>query len=425
MTARFRVEDLEALCRRAAWSWDQWAVEARVNRRTFDRIRNKGNRPRGDTVLALVDALKRKNPKEFADLSGSALGPRGRRRGRTSPSRRCPGCAPGRRVRRPRCGPRQPLPPLGPAVPPAFIGRTGLLRELERAALEGFGLSLVGERRMGKTSLLCTWAGRAAELGYTVRLLSGQGPERLGHREFTAAVIAGPAVDAGAGSGLAAAEQCALPESPDGAADRLADWCRGTRAAGDGRRPILLLDEADTFLVRCERDFLVRLRGLLTERELCLAVATGRTLPALYAEQGRTSPFANALQLRRVALLDEASARGLIARGADRWQDDDPDWLLDWAGTQAFYLSLLARGLYDARGDGEPRERVLDHFRDEAVNQQFAPWWAALDDGARTALRRAAAGESVDGAEWRERGLLTQDNRPFARVLTQWLNETH
>ena len=43
MTARFRVEDLEALCRRAAWSWDQWAVEARVNRRTFDRIRNEGN----------------------------------------------------------------------------------------------------------------------------------------------------------------------------------------------------------------------------------------------------------------------------------------------------------------------------------------------------------------------------------------------
>jgi len=422
MTARFRVEDLEGLCKRAAWSWDQWALAARVHRRTFDRIRNEGNQPRGDTLERLVSALKRKDPKEFADLSvghlwdhaaGAAVGPR--------PPADTPDAPSGAGSA---ADPDNPFLPWAPAVPPAFVGRTGLLRELERAALEGVGLSLVGERRMGKTSLLCTWAGRAVELGFSVRLLSGQGPERLGHREFTAAVIVAPAVEAGAGSGRADAEPTAVPESPDGAADRLADWCRGTRAASGGRRPILLLDETDAFLVRCERDFLVRLRGLLTKRELCLAVATGRTLPALYAEQGRTSPFANALQLRRVALLDEASARRLIARGADRWQGDDPDWLLDWAGTQAFYLSLLARGLYDARGDGEPRERVLDHFRDEAVNQQFAPWWAALDEGARTALRRAAAGESVDGAEWRERGLLTQDNRPFARVLTQWLNET-
>ena len=70
--------------------------------------------------------------------------------------------------------------------------------------------------------------------------------------------------------------------------------------------------------------------------------------------------------------------------------------MLDWAGRHPFYLTLLARRLFDARADGpdpdggDPRAQALARFRDEAA-QQFALWWPGLAERDRRRLRRAAA----------------------------------
>ncbi len=322
----------------------------------------------------------------------------------------------------PSADPANPFDPWTPAVPPAFVGRGDILRALETAARAGQGVSLVGEWRMGKTSILSTWAATAAELGLSVCLVSGQGPEGAGQRELVARVLAGDAPDPGR---AAAAGLDAVPASADGAADRLAEWCLVGRPAG--ARPILLIDEAEDIIHHCDPRFLERLRHLLTERRLGLVLATRRTLDAVYRELGRTSPFGNLLGLQRVGLLDLPAARVLIARGADRWQADDPDWLLDWAGAHPFYLSLLARRLFDHRGAARgaepgPRERVLDAFREEA-EVQLNLWWPGLRERDQSSLIRAARGERVDDFRLRQRGLLTADNRPFARVLGAWLNE--
>lgn len=237
----------------------------------------------------------------------------------------------------PSADPDNPFAPWTPAVPPAFVGRRAILRELELAAREGRGVSLVGEWRMGKTSILRTWATSALEQGLRVCLVSGQGPEGAGQRALVARVICDDRPDPGR---AAAAVLDSVPETADGAADRLAAWC----AAGVGAaRPVLLLDEAQILLTRCEPRFLERLRGLLSDRRLSLVLATRRTLDAIYQDLGRTSPFGNLFALQRVGLLDGPAARALIARGAARWQADDPDWLLDWAGCIPF-ISACWRG---------------------------------------------------------------------------------
>jgi len=319
--------------------------------------------------------------------------------------------------------PDNPFDPWTPAVPPAFVGRRETLRALELAAREGRGVSLVGEWRMGKTSILKTWQASAVDQGLRVCLVSGQGPEGAGQRALVARVICDdrPDLDRAAVTALDS-----VPETADGAADRIKAWCDQGPAGGQGAggtRPILLLDEADALLTRCEPRFLERLRGLLSDRRLSLVLATRRTLDAIYQELGRTSPFGNVFEVQRVGLLDGSAARALIERGAARWQADDPDWLLDWAGAHPFYLGLLARRLYAARGAGEPRERALDGFREEA-EVQLNLWWPALAERDQESLRRAARGERVDAFRLRQRGLLTEDNRPFAKVLGAWLNET-
>ncbi|WP_157817699.1 hypothetical protein [Candidatus Thiodictyon syntrophicum] len=328
-----------------------------------------------------------------------------------------------------------PFDPWAIALPPVFVGRTAALRDLERAAWDGRGVSLLGEWRIGKTSLLHTWGQRARELGFAVRLLSGQGRERQGHRALVDAVIdAAPADSRTAATGTAtgAAGESAAPESPDAAADRLGDWCRAQRQTCGGLPPLLLLDEAEGLLEHCEPGFLERLRGLLTQRRLSLVFATRRTLPEVYADLGRVSPFANMLESVRIGLLEPGAAAALLARGAAGLAPDDPAWLLDQAGRHPFFLTLLAQRLFDARADGldpdggDPRAQALARFRDEA-GQQFELWWAGLAERDRQRLRRAVAGGTATDADHDDdnlcrRGLLTDDHQPFARVLSEWLN---
>jgi hypothetical protein len=52
-----------------------------------------------------------------------------------------------------------PYDPWTPVVPPRFVGRVGVLRRLDAAMEEGRSISLVGDWRIGKSSVLATWLG--------------------------------------------------------------------------------------------------------------------------------------------------------------------------------------------------------------------------------------------------------------------------
>jgi ABC-type branched-subunit amino acid transport system ATPase component len=58
-----------------------------------------------------------------------------------------------------------PYDPWTPVVPPRFVGRVGVLRRLDAALEEGRSISLVGDWRIGKSSVLATWEQRAREKG--------------------------------------------------------------------------------------------------------------------------------------------------------------------------------------------------------------------------------------------------------------------
>lgn len=308
--------------------------------------------------------------------------------------------------------PENPYDPWHPALPPAFVGRERILRKLEAASIEGSGVSLVGDYRTGKTSILASFERHARDLGIPVRLLSGEGGAAADHRRFVAAALGGPPV------GM---EPDDIPQSADAAADRLDAWCREIGPADSGR-PTILLDEAAAFLERCERRFLERLRAMLGASRLALVFATHATLDVIRDDQGRTSPFANLMDLERVGLLEAGDARAIIERGAALWQGDDRDWLIDWAGHHAFYLTLLACNLSEARRDGGQRDDALDRFRDK-VGVQLNRVWRHLGERDREELRRAARGQRVERNSLRMRGLVTADGQPFARVLGEWLNE--
>ena len=67
-----------------------------------------------------------------------------------------------------------PFDPYTPALESSFVGRTDELRRMQQAMETGHSVSVVGDWRIGKTSLLAERA-RAAER--VVRQLSGEGPE--------------------------------------------------------------------------------------------------------------------------------------------------------------------------------------------------------------------------------------------------------
>ncbi|AHF05571.1 hypothetical protein MARPU_12040 [Marichromatium purpuratum 984] len=320
---------------------------------------------------------------------------------------------------------------LSPAYGDRFVGRHEILRRLELALNEGRGVSLVGARSIGKSSILETWRSEASGLGHCVHLLSGYGVAGRDHQAFVEAILA------------ETSSIGQVPESPDGAADCLSRWCDQRREA-TYRRPLILLDDAKPFLLRCDVRFLERLRGMLTDRRLCLVLASRQSIDAIYHEDQRTSPFLNLLELCRVGLLDEAGcqaaeipppagrtvavgaveARQLIARGETRWREGDAEWLLEWAGGHPFYLMLLAGRLYEARGDGggDARAEALARFRDEA-ERQLASWWEILGAGERERLRRGLDRPAPD-FRLCSQGLMTADGRPFGRVLSAWLKET-
>ena len=292
-----------------------------------------------------------------------------------------------------------PFDPWDEAVPPRFVGRTDLLRRLAQALDEKRSVSLVGDWRIGKTSILHTWRMKATDAGRIVRFVSGEGPEAVSCAAFVAAVTGGPAT----------------PDDPDAAADRLSTWAEAASPAG--LPPLILIDEADRMLTRFPHRFFERLRGMLGR--ICLVLSTRQEVDRIYAADNSTSPFINRLEMQRVGLLDEAAAEALIAQGGDVLTDEDRDLMRTWAGGHPYYLTLLGRHLWDARREGGSTEDALGLFQDEAA-ARLRELWRTLDDSDRQQLDGLLKGDAVDGQLVR-RGLVVA-GKAFGGVMTEWLN---
>jgi hypothetical protein len=234
-----------------------------------------------------------------------------------------------------------------------FFGRGRELDEIfGRLATMG-SVSVVGERRIGKSSLLYRIAQLATDrLGTDYECYYLDLERVLSTAEFYHRAC----------------------EALDEEGDTHLDFERAIA----GKKVVLCLDEFEQ--VAGNRafgpDFFNVLRSLAQTGELALVTATQHTLPDLYREGAiPTSPFFNIFTLLRLGPLTEAEARELIARPAERvaaaFSTDEVNFILNLTGTHPYRLNVAAALLYEAKLTGPVDfTRVRREYEAEIGNGQ-------------------------------------------------------
>jgi hypothetical protein len=300
--------------------------------------------------------------------------------------------------------PSNPYDPWNPAVVPLFSGRTSLLRDLTTAFGELRSISLVGDWRIGKSSLLRRCERWALESGRVVRWISGEEASGQSPGTFVEAI-----------TGLDA------PSDADGAADVLGRWADAHGLPN--LPPLVLVDEVDGMIGRFDVRFFERMRGLLTRHGLILALASSKDLDELYEDVNKTSPFFNVVERQLVGLLEPEAVEAMIGWGRGIFGDTGADLLRQWAGRHPFYLQLLGGYLAQALLRGDSPGGALERFQDEAESRVKA-LWRALEERERQEIKESVKGGiAATRRSLRRRGLVTEEGKPFGEVLAAWVRE--
>lgn len=301
---------------------------------------------------------------------------------------------------------KNPYDPWTPATGDRFVGRADCLRLLERAATEGRSISLIGDWRIGKSSVLLHWAEVAQRLGFDVHFASGDQQSGASPSAFVHEVT----------------KMNCTSDDPDEAATTLARWV-DTRRRSRPNRQIVIVDEADQIFVRFQPRFFERLRGMLDR--LSLVIASRQSIDRIHEEMGRTSPLRNRLQIAWLGLLDSTSRETVLEFGALVLEQTDQDLLRRWAGCHPFYLQMLGHYLFDAIVLGEPRAAAIDRFVIEA-SARINELWLTLSERERAGLLGILHGTALRpqvSRTLRARGLIDGKEALFGEVLAEWLRD--
>lgn len=292
-----------------------------------------------------------------------------------------------------------PFDPWTPVTPPAFVGRKVLLRSLGQAMDQKRSVSLVGDWKIGKSSVLKAWEIEVKARGRKAVLLSGENAEAVSCAAFVQAVTGRLVND----------------DTPDKAADVLAAW-----AALEPLPPVVLVDKSDAIFAQLPYRFFERMRGMLGQ--LVLVIASRRTIDDIYRDFKSTSPFLNRLELQWLGLLEPDAAQKIIERGAGVLCAEDIGCIRHWAGNHPYFLALIAHDLWNARAYDESVESAMDHFRMEA-DQRLNDLWKILTVNEQTALHGLLHGRTTDMRALRQRGL-TDNGKAFGEILLAWMAES-
>ncbi len=277
--------------------------------------------------------------------------------------------------------------------PNLFFGRTDPLNRLFALLANGQSVSVIGDRRIGKSSLLYM-AGRP------------QVQARIGRFDLSSHLFV--YVDL---QGCRLREPSAL----------FRHWLKQAARQGDGRiqltlphpissdvfedaiyqinqqnwRLVLLLDEFDCISQNEQLDpaFFSFLRYLATNYNLSFVTASHQRLGELCHADIVDSPFFNIFALISLDGLTETAARALItqpSQNVGRSLADHADWVLDLAGTQPLFLQIACFYLLEAIRQGQ--EQAVDLAQVEAqfcreAADHFAYAWEHADAPTRTGWR--------------------------------------
>lgn len=280
-----------------------------------------------------------------------------------------------------------------------FFDRKVELQRIATFIRSGQSVSLVGPRRIGKTSLLLQ----------LMTLITAQDEQR------TAAVSPPPCVaflDCQAWAHITSAElyarvASALADTTShaeiGATTTLCDVERLVRAVMQtGRRVVFLVDEFDALRTNAQvSDALCGLRSLAMAGGVSYVVATIMPLQAEPSEQSNevggaaAAPFFNFFAQMHLGLFTRDEAANMLAqlsaRGGQPFTPALIEWLIGLAGCHPLYLQiagdcafdcLSAYGAIDA-DDADARERIRQNFLDEVASHWRYAWNSLTEDEQR------------------------------------------
>lgn len=275
-----------------------------------------------------------------------------------------------------------------------LIGRDDERRWLREAIDKGQPVQLLGERLMGKSSLL-RWVQRSVSLDrVAVRLDPSRGITAVSMVQSLARAVgetdAAASLDGDAPAARAVEVLHAL----------------GTVIPSSGRPFALLVDDADALISRGDGfgdGLFETLRGLIQDRKLTWVSASVRDLHGTHTGGGLTSRFLNDSARIFVGALSKRAARDLASRGLG---NEVVARVIEAAGGFAHGLQWL--GDFLCRRPGEI-DHACDAFADD-IEPTFAVWWAGIDERERPLVKRCvhgdvAVGELDDPSRRRLRGL--------------------
>jgi class 3 adenylate cyclase len=252
-----------------------------------------------------------------------------------------------------------------PQDPPnPFVWRKGITsaedffdREAEQRTLRAYlhgrqNCQVVGPRRIGKTSLLrqIERAGSAWERGAAVAYLDLQSP-----RCFTLG-----------GWLTSAARQFRWPVTPTTLAE-FADLVDDN--VSHGLRPVLCLDEFEELTARRSefaRDFFLTLRSC-AQSGLSIVTASRRSLSELTERGDPSSPFYNTFPIVRIGPFNPEDAQDFVnlhRHGVPAFTPEERAKLLDFAKGHPLALQVACFHVLEAKQDGETQTAALQKAAD-------------------------------------------------------------
>lgn len=319
--------------------------------------------------------------------------------------------------------------------PEHFYGRDNELRALFESVRNMQPVAMVGEHRCGNTSLLYMMLHPEVQARYLSQTdldgllfafanaqLAAEGPESFFRRIARALKRVDEEADVDFDGEI---DPFWLEDYLENLADR-------------DKRLVLLLDEFEV-LSTFQTSFWEWFRGLITEYDMSIVVATRVELGEFRDEWGTGSPFFNMFRSIYVSAFGPAEVDAfLAAAGREAGLDFSPvrEAVDALSGGIPYYLQVAASLFYDRAKAGEALsgspEQVTAVARDFAgrVESHFEDIWTKLPGAERDALAWLAVGAEPEGTEaapfraalplLRRRGYLA-GNRIFSTVFRDFV----
>ncbi|MBN1217443.1 MAG: serine/threonine-protein kinase PknK [Anaerolineae bacterium] len=313
----------------------------------------------------------------------------------------------------------------GAVAPELFYGREEILKAIVNrvGGRTAQSISIVGERRMGKSSLLNYFRARADQLlpgGIKFIIIyldlmkaychTWAGLMRVLRRELTSV--------------------WRQPWSASEDGDLVAFDFALEELQADGIRFLLCLDEIENLTQRAGEfnEVLEDWRACGSMGQMAMMTASAQPLADLCASSGLTSPFYNIFSQQWLGLLPAESWQALVTENMATTADDLA-FIDKIAGGHPFFTQIAASHLWEAKTRDE-----VDYVQlREELWFQFQPHlqhlWRKLAADEQTILRRLATSDSMESDSIRlaalERRGLVRQYKPFSELFGQMIVGGH